>query len=117
MPVADLGFEAHGESTPGSGPIDNTSAGVREPQVGKVQQAFDSWRRKRPYQRNANTKDAEQAEKIPKEETQEGGDENSSDDDQLGGDEKEKNMELEEENANDDKNGEEDAKSGEKFKL
>ena len=57
MPVANLGFDAFDEITPGSGPINNTNAGTIEPQVGMVQKAWESWRRKRPYQRDTRNKD------------------------------------------------------------
>ena len=104
MPVADLGFETFGERTPGSGPISNSISGMREPQVGKVQQAYESWRRKRPFQRSTNTK-GEEPQKRPKDEVEDDGEEESSDDNELGEDEQVKNEEVEAESTSDNRNG------------
>ena len=103
MPVADLGFETFGECTPGSGPINNSTSGMREPQVGKVQQAYESWRRKRPFQRGTNAK-GEELQKRPKDEGEDDGEEESSDDNELGEDEQVKN-EVEGESTSDNRNG------------
>ena len=104
MPVADLGFETFGECTPGSGPINNSTSGMREPQVGKVQQAYESWRRKRPFQRVTNTK-GEGPQKRSKDEGEDDGEEESSDDNELGEDEQVKNEEVEAESTSDNRSG------------
>ena len=102
MPVANLGFDTFGETTPGSGPINNTNAGTREPQVGMVQKAWDSWRRKRPYQRDTRSKG--DVKKRSKQDDQDEPEDGSVDDDE----EEDFDMaEVEDENIRENKNEDE----------
>ena len=117
MPVADLGFDTVGERTPGSGPINNSTSGMREPQVGKVQQAYESWRRKRPFQRGTNNK-GEDAKKRSKDEGEDDGEEESSDDNELEEDEQGMKEGVEGETTSNNKNGNDTGtKEGEDSKV
>lgn len=125
MPVADLGFDTFGETTPGSGPINNTASGAREPQVGMVQKAWDSWRRKRPQDRGRYGKQGAKKRKqdaAAQDEEDEDDDINDEDDDDVAtGQEdeevKEENSEMTEiQNKNGNDKDNESAKGGDASK-
>ena len=110
MPVANLGFDAFDEITPGSGPINNTSASTIEPQVGMVQKAWESWRRKRPYQCDTRKDDggkkrAKQSEEDAEDES--GDNEDAGEEDTINKDKVEDTemVEIEGEHVCENKNG------------
>ena len=116
MPVADLGFGNFGETTPGYGPVNNTRGGIREPQVGMVQKASKSWRRKRTYQRYIGSKE-DIVKKQSKQEVQSDVEDESGDDQELSEEEAKNETNIESQNISESNYSEEKSTKDDSAKI